>query len=421
MRSPDNLLMVVVLVVFAAAARGADWPAWRGVERNGISKETGLKKEWPADGPPLVWQMHEAGGGYSTPAVRGDRLFLMGNKGSDDEFVESLGVADGKPVWSTRVGKVGPNRGPQYPGSRSTPTVDGLSLYALGSDGDLACLDAAEGSIRWTKNLRSEFGGKPGNWAYSESPLVDGDVIVCTPGGSDATIVALDKRSGDVVWKSAIPDGEGGDAAYSSIVIAEAGGVKQYVQFLQKGLVGLDAKTGKLLWHYDHTAKGSPANIPTPVVQGNFIYSGTGKGGGALIELKPKDGALEAVEVYFSPKLPTAIGGSVLVDGYLYGTNTQGLMCVDFKTGDVKWQDRSVGPGALCYADGRLYVYGEKSGEVALVEATSEAYRERGRFTPPDHPERGRSMAWAYPVVADGRLYLRDLAVLWCYDVKAGN
>ena len=224
-----------------------------------------------------------------------------------------------------------------------------------------------------------------------------------------------------MIWKSAIPADEGGDAAYSSIVIAEAGGVKQYVQFLQKGLVGLDAKTGKLLWTYAHTAKGSPANIPTPVVQNNFIYSGTGKGGGALIELKPKDGGFEAAEVYFSPKLPTAIGGAVLVDGYLYGTNTGGLMCVDFKTGDVKWQDRSVGPGAVCYADGRLYVHGEKSGEVALVEATSEAYREHGRFTPPGSPERGRSMAWAYPIVSDGRLYIRDLGMLWCYDVKAGN
>ena len=176
------------------AKRAADWPAWRGIDRNGISKETGLKKEWPADGPPLVWQMQDAGGGYSTPAVRGDRLFVMGNKGTDDEFVESLAVADGKPVWSTRVGKVGPNGMPQYPGSRSTPTVDGLSLYALGSDGDLACLDAGEGSIRWTKSLRSDFGGKPGTWAYSESPLVDGDAVVCTPGGVEATIVALDKR-----------------------------------------------------------------------------------------------------------------------------------------------------------------------------------------------------------------------------------
>ncbi len=415
---PLSLLVVVGLVAVTVATRAADWPAWRGVERNGISQETGLKKEWPPDGPPLVWQAQDAGGGYSTPAVRGDKLYLMGNKGSDDEFVECLNTSGGKQIWSTRVGKVGPNRGPQYPGARSTPSVDGQLLWALGSDGDLACLETSDGSIRWMKNLRSEFNGKPGNWAYSESPLVDGDRVVCTPGGSEATIVALDSRTGNAIWKSAIPAEEGGDAAYASIITVEAGGVKQYVQFLQKGLVGVDAKDGKLLWSYAHTAKGSPANIPTPVAQGNLIYSATGRGGGALIEVKPKDDGFEAVEVYYSSKLPTSIGGSVVVDGYLYGTNTQGLMCVEFKTGDIKWQDRSVGAAAICYADGRLYLHGEK-GDVALVEATSDGYHERGRFALPDQPDRGRSQAWAYPVVADGRLYLRDLDVVWCYEVKA--
>jgi outer membrane protein assembly factor BamB len=210
---------------------------------------------------------------------------------------------------------------------------------------------------------------------------------------------------------------EGDQAAYASIIIVDAGGLKQYVQFLQKGLVGVDAKTGKFLWRYDKTAKGSPANIPTPIAHNELVYSAAGRSGGALVRLKIEPQAVEAEEIYFTPKLPTSIGGAVLVEGYLYGTNSAGLLCADFATGEIKWQDRSVGAGSTCYADGRLYVHGEK-GDVALVEATSEAYREKGRFSLPGQPERGKSQAWAYPVVANGRLYIRDLGAIWCYDVK---
>jgi outer membrane protein assembly factor BamB len=412
-----SCLLVVMVGLFSIATQAADWPQWRGPQRNGISRETGLLKEWPKEGPKLIWHAKDIGHGYSTPAVVGNRLYFMSSQGTDDEFVQALNVTDGSQAWSTRVGKVGANRGPQYPGSRSTPTVDGPLTFALGSDGDLACLNTADGKIRWQKNLRTDFGGKDGAWAYSESPLVDGDKLVVTPGGADATIVALDKKSGDVIWKS--PISEGDEAAYASIVTAEVGGVKQYVQFLQKGVVGVDAKDGKFLWRYEKTAKGSPANIPTPVAHDNLVYTGTGRGGGGLAKINSGGNGFEAEELYFSTKLPTAIGGAVLVDGHLYGTSSGGVMCVDFATGDVKWQERSVGAGSLCYADGRLYVHGE-SGEVALVEATPEAYRELGKFTPPDQPERARgAKAWAYPVVANGRLYLRDATSLWCYDVKA--
>lgn len=399
------------------AAIAADWPQWRGPQRNGISKETGLLSEWPAEGPKLLWQVHDLGDGYSTPSVVGDRLYVISNKGPDDELVQTLAIDDGRQVWATRIGKVGPNNGPQYPGSRSTPTFDGELLFALGSDGDLACLETATGKVRWQKNLRTDFGGEPGQWAYSESPLVDGDALVCTPGGTAATLVSLNKRTGEPNWKSAVPEGD--KAAYASIIIVEVGGVRQYVQFLSQGLVGVDAKTGKFLWRYDQTAKGSPANIPTPVAYGGFIYSSTRSGGG-LVKLKVSSDAVEAEQVYFVPKLPTSIGGSVRVDGYLYGTASAGLLCAEFATGEVKWQERGVGAGAVCYADGRLYVHGEKD-DVALVEATPEAYREKGRFTLPDQPDRGKAQAWAYPVVANGRLYIRDLSSLWCYDIQDPN
>jgi outer membrane protein assembly factor BamB len=407
-----------ILVLCALLA--ANWPQWRGPQRDGISQETGLLQEWPTEGPPLVWQVDNLGGGYSTPAVVNDRIYLLNNKGNENEFVQALDVKDGQQIWATRIGNVGhPKQDPSYPGARSTPTIDGELMYALGSDGNLACLETATGNIRWQKHLRNDFGGKYGEWAYSESPLVDGEVVVCTPGGEQATLVALDKRSGEVVWKA--DDVPGGDeAGYASIVIANAGGKKQYVQFLGEGLVGVDAETGKFLWRYDHTAQGSPANIPTPIARDSYVYSASGRGGGGLVEISTSAGEIDVKEVYFDRKLPTSIGGAVLIGDYLYGTSGVTMVCVDFKTGEIKWtKDRAVAPASVCYADGRLYLHGEKTGELALVEATPEEYRERGRFMPPNQPDRGSSQAWAYPVVADGRLYVHDLGTLWCYDVRA--
>ena len=407
----------MLLLSATAIARADDWPQWRGPTRDGISKEAGLLKEWPADGPKLVWQAKDLGGGYSTPAVVGDRLYLLTNQGNAEESVEARNVSDGKKAWSTRIGKVGnPNQGPSYPGARSTPTIVSDSLYALGSDGDLVCLDTATGTPRWQKSVRSEFGGKPGEWAYSESPLIDGEVLICSPGGAKATIVALNKKTGDVIWKCAVPGGD--DAAYASAIVVEAGGGKQYVQFLGKGLVGVDAKTGQFLWRYDRTAKGSPANIPTPIAQDGHVYSAANRSGGALVKLNADGGKVEPQEVYFDNKLPTAIGGAVLVQDHLYGTSGSVLVCADFKTGKIKWTERGVGAASVCSADGRLYLHGENN-DVALIEPSPEGYREKGRFTPPDQPDRGRSKAWAYPVVANGRLYIRDVSSLWSYDLRS--
>jgi outer membrane protein assembly factor BamB len=316
------------------------------------------------------------------------------------------------------LGKVGnPDQRPSYPGARSTPTLDGDVLYALGSDGDLACIAIADGSVRWQKNLRSEFGGSPGTWAYAESPLIDGDVLVCTPGGSDATLVALNKNNGDVVWKCPI---EGGEAGYASAIVVEVDGIKQYVQFLAKGvgLVGVRAETGELLWQYKTTGADSAANIPTPVAGASYIYSAAGQVGGGLVEIKARQSTVDAQEVYFSPELPKAVGGTVLLGDYLYGSNGDVLMCVKFATGEVQWQERIGTPVSACFADGNLYLHGE-NGEVLLVEASPDAYREKGRFTPQNSPERGRTKAWAYPAIADGRLYIRDLDSLWCYEIAA--
>jgi outer membrane protein assembly factor BamB len=414
--------LALCLGTLASPGRAADWPQWRGPHRDGVSGETGLLRQWPQNGPKLLWQIGNLGPGYSTPSVVGERVYVQSNTDMDNEIVLALDARTGKQLWSTRLGRVGINQGPQYPGARSTPTVDGDLLFALGSDGDLACLETATGKVIWQKNLRREFDGRPGMWAYAESPLIDGDVLVCTPGGKRVSLLALHKNTGDVIWKSLVP--KAGDAAYASAGVVQVDGVKQYVQVLEKVVVGVDARNGRLLWRYDETTKSSPANIPTPVTHDRYVYTATGFGGAGLVKLKASADGIEAVPVYYNFKLPNAIGGALLVGDYLYGTtNRSGLMCVAFTTGKVIWQDKCLGPGSVSYADGCLYVHGEGTGSVVLVEATPEGYHERGRFTPPGQPDYTKdttgTKAWEYPVVANGRLYLRNLGSLWCYDIKA--
>ena len=410
--------LVGVASFFATSLPADDWPQWRGPQRNGVSQETGLLAEWPKNGPQLLWSVADLGTGYSTPAVVGDRLYLLSNEGLEDEFAQARSAKDGLRLWSRRIGKVGnPKQSPNYPAARSTPSVEGEVLYALGSDGDLVCLATDTGLERWRKNLRTDFGGKPGEWAYAESPLLDGNQLICTPGGTDATLVALNKKTGDVIWRCAVP---GSDAAtYASAIVVEVGGIRQYVQFLEKGLVGVEAKTGKFLWRYARTALGSPAVILTPLAEGDQVYSGAYRAGGGLVKLKVINGSVEPEPIYFSPKLPIGVGGVVKVGKYFYGSTGQAYLCVEFANGTVKWEDRALAPAASCYADGRLYLHGE-NGDVGLIEPTPEGYREKGRFSPPEPPKRINAMekAWAYPVVANGRLYIRDANKLWSYDIS---
>ena len=411
-------LLTPICLLAPSAAPASDWPQWRGPNRDGISQETGFRKEWPKDGPALVWRASEIGRGYSTPSVVGDLIYLLGSQGTDNEFVEALSAKDGKKIWSTRLGNVGkPDQQPHFPAARSTPTVDGQFLYALGSDGDLACVETATGKIKWKKNLPNDFGGKPGVWAYSESPLIDGNTLVCTPGGAEATLVALNKNTGDVLWKCALPEAD--DAAYSSAIIVQTAGTKQYVQLLDKGLVGVDAKTGKFLWRYNKPVSKFKANIPTPVASDGIIYVGSVGTGGGAVKLAAKGGTIQPEQLYFGPKYPTAIGGAVKIGNYLYSSTGEVLQCIDFATGQLKWEDRSVAPASLCYADGLLFAHGE-NGDVALVEASPDGYKEKGRFTPANQPAKSDPMekAWAYPVAVNGRLYIRDHDALWCYNVK---
>jgi outer membrane protein assembly factor BamB len=396
----------------------SDYPQWRGPRRDGISPERGLLSAWPTGGPKLLWQRKDIGYGYGSPSVVGNRVLVLGNEGTDNEFVQALDSRSGRTLWKIRVGKVGnPDQQPSYPGARTTPTVDGKLVYALGSDGDLVCLDINSGKTLWTKHLRTDFGGTPGIWAYSESPLVDGDRVIVTPGGAEKTLVALNKKTGAVLWTSAIPEGEKG-ASYSSAVVATIGGVRQYIQFLPKGVVGLEALSGRVLWRYKNTVDPRfGMNAQTPVVLGDSVYTAAGNSGG-LVNLVRTGAGFDAQERWLVRNTPCTLGGTVFFGGNLYGTNYRELVCTS-AAGKILWQSECVGAASVCLAEGNLYVHGE-SGEVALVEASPLGFKEKGRFTPGERPEhlRGRmEKSWAYPVVADKKLWLRDVGTLWCYDI----
>lgn len=417
-------LCVCLPFVSVNSSANTDWPQWRGPQRSGVSSsETGLLRQWPAAGPKLLWQLNDIGDGYSTPAVVGNRIYVMSNRGMDNEFVQALSTADGKVIWTTRVGNVGnPDQQPNYPKARSTPTIEGNFVYVLGSDGDLACLEAKTGKIRWQKSLRKDFGGEPGDWAYAESPLVDGDLVVVTPGGAQATMAAVNKKTGAIVWKSAIPGGD--KAGYASAIAVQGGGRRQYVQLLTKGLVGVDAKTGQFLWRYADAAKG-PAQYFTPIAQGDHVYGGALGIGGGLLRLKPEGNGVAAEQVYFVRGLPNGIGGAVVIGDHIYGTEAgQKLVAAEFKTGKLKWEAPDFGWGSVASADGLLFCH-LISGEVLLVEATPDAYRLKGKFSPPSPPVKKKvgqfpEGAFTYPVISNGRLYIRDLGTLWAFDIKGG-
>ncbi|HEY2147831.1 MAG TPA: PQQ-binding-like beta-propeller repeat protein [Pirellulales bacterium] len=409
-----SLLCVAWMGLFIASAKADDWPQWRGPNRDGVSKETGLATKWPEDGPKLAWKTSDLGKGYSTPSVAKGQIYVVGTPDGKIEQLIALREADGKQLWSTDIGAVCPNRGPNYPGPRSTPTVDGERVYVLSSDGDLACLTTADGKVAWQKSLRKDFDGKPGNWAYAESVLIDGENLICSPGGSKATVVALNKNDGSVVWQCAVPGGD--PAGFASAVVGEVGGIRQYIQFLGKGLVGIEAKSGRFLWRYDHTSNGS-MNAPTPIFRDGSVLSASTRKGAGLAKLAAEGDKVTPTEVYFLDKLQNHHGGLVLVGDSVYGTGSQALMCVDFATGKVQWEDRSVGKGSISAADGRLYVRGE-NGQVALVEANPAAYKELGRFTPEGSSPKN---CWAHPVIANGHLLLRDQGMLYSYDVKAAD
>ena len=384
-----------------------DWPQWRGPDRTGLSQESGLMDEWPSSGPELVWSTSSLGAGYGSIAIQGDRIFVQMRVGQRSA-VASLNRSDGTFVWSRALGAT--RNSDQGPGPRGTPTVDGDRVYVLTENGDLACLATEDGTILWQRNILQDFGGRNIPWLISESPLIDGDKVVVTPGGRGAGVVALDKMSGETIWTSQeLSDVPG----YASVIVADVQGVRTLMTLTDRAGVGIRASDGKLMWRYPRVANRT-ANAATPIFhEDKVFYSSAYSTGGALLSLTAEGGEVQAEEVYFTRSMQNHHGGLVLVDGYLYGFHNSILTCLEFATGERMWRDRSVGKGSITYADGHLYILSENN-VVGLVEANPTEYREKGRFEIVDQG----LPSWAHPVVSGGRLYIRDQSTLASYDIR---
>jgi len=420
-----GLVLCLSALGYNNVTHGADWPQWRGPNRDGICSETELLKSWPKDGPELLWEITGLGPGYSSMAIIDGRLYTMGDINLDSEKAQCVLAYDldtHERVWTAKVGTIHNDGGP-----RCTPTVDDGLIYAIGTSGDLVCLDAKTGNIRWSINFEKDLGGKNPGWRYSESPLIDGDKLLCTPGGREAVVVALNKKTGELIWKCSMPDiGRKGkdEAGYSSIVATEGGGVRQYVQLTNKGLIGVAAKDGRFLWGYNKIAN-NVANIPTPIVYGgDFIFCSTAYNtGSALLELTAAGDGVETKEIYFlnARTLQNHHGGLVRIGDYIYGGHDHNKgkpVCVEAKTGKIMWQKDQPGGGSatVLYADGNLYFRYEDN-TLALIEADPQNYNLISTFKLPKRP--GMSgPGWSHPVIVDGRLYVRHSDVLMVYDIK---
>jgi outer membrane protein assembly factor BamB len=410
-RSTMTLITAACVVSLSALVsnRGLDdWPQWRGPNRDGVSAEKGLLQDWPAGGPPLAWKASGAGEGYSSFAASNGRLYTLGARGGT-EYVVAFEIATGKRLWEVAHGRRFSNdRGG---GPRATPTIEGSMMYAYGASGDLSAIEIGGAAPRvvWTINVLKQFGGSNITWGLSESPLVLSDRILINAGAPNASIVALKKTDRSVIWKS-----QGDQAGYSSAVLHEVGGIREAIFFTGERALGVDVNTGKLLWSYGQVANRT-ANIATPIVKGNRAFLSSGYGtGAALLELTPANGGITAREVYFTRQMKNHHASSVVIGEHLYGFDDAILKAMKFDSGQIAWQDRSVGKGSLVFADNRLYLYSE-NGVVGLAEASPQAYKEHGRF----QLKTGSLPTWSHPIVSGGRLYLRDQDSIYAYDVKA--
>jgi outer membrane protein assembly factor BamB len=408
-----RVLPILLLAMSAIAARADDWPQWRGVNRDGRSAETDLLKTWPDEGPPLAWKVNHVGAGYSAPSIANGKIYLMGNGTGDQrhkEWVVCLDERSGAQVWACATGLIRHNGG-GYPGPRSTPTVADGRVYALGLAGRLLCCNAETGQPIWFRELTRDFGATAPRYGYSESLLVDGDRVICTPGGQK-TVVALNAATGAELWSA----NAGDPASYSSPIKATFAEIDQYVVFTEKALLGIAAENGAVLWRYTDPSNGQ-VNCPTPLVVGQTVFaaSGYGRGGACGWVQKDKEGAFSVKPLYFTNKMQNQYGGYVFVDGFLYGSSDPGvLVALNYKTGVVARADRT-GRFAIAYADGMLYLRGE-DGRVDLYPASA---TQRTRAGTLEQPDRSETRAWTHPVIANGRLYLRDQHLLLSYDIRA--
>jgi outer membrane protein assembly factor BamB len=423
-----RLPLLAAGLLLACTATAADWPEFRGPNRDGLSTETGLLQQWPQDGPPKVWTARNLGLGFGTPSVADGRIYGLGTRGGKDG-IWALKEADGSELWFTPFDNPRPTN--QNNGPSGTPTVSGGKVYALSSLGKLACLDATSGKKVWDVDYVGRYGGRVEKWGYTESPLVDGDKVIGAPGSASATVAAWDKETGKEIWKTAIRGGAGGGGGYSSPIKATVGDLSMYVVLLGKGggIVGLHVNTGKLLWQYTGGALGGTAQIPTPIIKGDLVWFSTGYGGGsALLQLIPDGEDRVTVKELkkYRGELQNHHGGMVLVGDHVYfghGQNAGQPVCVELKTGEIQWGPARYpaggqGSAAVLYADNRLY-FRYQNRMLVLIEPSPEELKVVSSFQLPDADQRSAPQSWPHPVIANGKLYIRDQNLLYCYNVTA--
>ncbi len=401
--------LVVTVLLCSSVCLAVDWPQWRGPQRDNLCSEEGLLQSWPQRGPVLLWQATGLGQGHSSPVIVKEMLYTTGES-NGTSYVHALKLGESKPMWSVPIGKAGAPGWGGFTGPRSTPTVDGNRLYVMGQYGELVCVDIEQGTLLWQRHLEPDFGGKMPEWGYSESVLIDGERLLCTPGGNQGLMVALNKQDGSLLWQTS---GCTDTAHYSSIIKAEIEGIPQYIQLTADSVLGV-ALDGTILWRA--VCKGKTAVIPTPVVMGNLVYVTSGYGVGCHCFKVVRSGEAFAVEqVYAERSMANQIGGVVLLDGKIYGyCDRKGWLCQDVTTGEVLWSSKDVGKGTLLYADGCLYLRSEKGGDLALIKATPDGFQQQGHFTQPDL---GKGQTWSSLVIANKRLYVRDQDQILCYDI----
>ena len=405
--------VVLILVGLAArAARAADCPRFRGPTGNGVFEETGLLKTWPADGPKLAWSAKGLGEGYSSAVVAGGTVYVTGQDSTGQGLLFAFGE-DGSEKWKApygpEVGKLGPAR----PGSRGSPTVDGDRVYVVSGFGRLVTLDAKTGKELAAVDLPKRFGGKMLRFGCAESVLVDGEKVVCTPGGPDASIVALDKKTGETIWQS---KGLSQPSGYCSASLIEVGGKKIVTTMLGQSVVGVDAATGKVLWAHANR-QGNDMQPNSPVYADGIVYATAGRGTGGVALALSADGT-SATQKWTDKTLDNSMQGVVVIDGHVYGTaggrGGKGLICLELAGGKVAWTAPEVKAGALVAAEGMLYIYGS-DGTVRLVKPDAKAYTPVSQFK----VTHGAGMHLAHPTIANGRLYIRHGDALAAYDIAA--
>lgn len=418
---------VLVAWILIAAARGAgmgraagqDWPQWQGPGRDNVSGERGLLARWPEGGPAMVWSASGCGKGFSTVAVADGVIYTSGST-NGETFVIAFDL-EGRALWQAPNGgswEAAPRMAwaKNYDGARGTPTVADERVYHLGESGTLTAFDGRKGTSVWSLDIAKRFGAECPNYGYTESVLVDGDRLICCPGGTKGFMVALDRKTGETVWANTnIQEGVG----FGSAILVEGKGLRQIVTMTEEGIIGVEASAGKLLWRHPFTNRRKN-NIPTPVHRQGFILASTGYGGGSiLLRLSYDDRKASVSEVWSNDNLDSMYGGFVVMDGCVYGAANRkpAWVCLDFETGRLRYREPGKAMGAATYADGMLYCL-DQEGRMALVRCTPERHEVISHFTVPSG---GAGKYWSCPVVCGGRLYVRHADRLYAYRVRPAD